>query len=121
VVSSLLFLVPSLSVSDRGCSSGSLTRHGIHDPIGAPVTYLTNGAPWVIGNLWDVTDKDLDRLSITCMERLFDGNGGAGGDEDSSESPVSSSLSLSRDVCKLKSAVGSAPVLYGIPIGIEQK
>jgi hypothetical protein len=32
---------------------------------------------------------------------------------------ISNALSHSRDVCKLKCAVGSAPVLYGIPIAME--
>jgi len=37
-----------------GCSSGRLTTLGIHDPYGPALTYLTNGSPWVVGNLWDV-------------------------------------------------------------------
>lgn len=89
-------------------------RYGCHDPIGAPITYLLNGAPWVIGNLWDVTDKDLDRLSMTCMEEVFDEE--RRGD---TRYQISNALSHSRDVCKLKCAVGSAPVLYGIPIEVD--
>lgn len=95
-------------------------RNGMHDPVGASVSYLLSGAPWVIGNLWDVTDRDIDRLSVSCMQKVFD-------DSDEAESEiekcgrlnVSLSLCDSRDVCKLKSAVGSAAVMYGLPVGVK--
>jgi len=40
-----------------GCSSGHLAVRGVHDPSGAALGYLVNGAPYVLANLWDVTDK----------------------------------------------------------------
>ena len=43
----------------------------MHDAYGAPLSYLLGGAPWVLGNLWDVTDKDIDRLSMDCMQTLL--------------------------------------------------
>jgi len=97
-----------------GCSSGALIKNGIHDPYGASVSYLLSGAPWVVGNLWDVTDKDIDKLSVQCMENLFN--------EESNRkfgNSISQSLSYSRNVCKMKSAVGSAPVVYGLPVGVN--
>eukprot|EP01041_Mallomonas_annulata_P004052 gene4052-8059_t len=54
-----------------GCSSGKLKSYGVHDPQGPVLNYLLGGAPWVIGNLWDVTDKDIDRLSISCMHAVL--------------------------------------------------
>jgi len=45
-----------------GCSSGSLTYKGCYAPQGAPLSYLIAGSPAVISNLWDVTDKDIDRF-----------------------------------------------------------
>lgn len=93
-----------------------LTKYGMHDPIGVPITYLLNGAPWIIGNLWDVTDKDIDRLSVVCMENIFKDEKN---EENANNSNISRSLNQSRNVCKLKCAVGSAPVMYGIPIVID--
>ena len=93
-----------------------LAKYGIHDAIGTPITYLLNGAPWVVGNLWDVTDKDIDRLSLVCMESVFKIEGKNSND---THSNISISLNQSRNVCKLKCAVGSAPVVYGVPIVID--
>jgi separase len=101
-----------------GCSSGALTCHGIHDPNGTVISYLLGGAPWVLGNLWDVTDRDIDRLSIECMKNLFSSSS----EEDLlSPKSICKSLTDSGDVCKLKNAVGCAPVVYGLPIGITSK
>lgn len=57
-----------------GCSSGKLQSvnapkenpdgcaYPIHyEPEGIALTYLLCGAPCVVGNLWDVTDRDIDR------------------------------------------------------------
>ncbi len=92
-----------------GCSSGHLASRGVHDPAGTALTYLRHGAAFVVGNLWDITDRDIDRLSISCMQQIFtnDANNGI--------KDLSSALISSRDVCKLKWAVGGAPVLYGLP------
>ncbi|KAK1309132.1 hypothetical protein QJS10_CPA09g00164 [Acorus calamus] len=46
-----------------GCSSGSLQLKGSYAPRGAPLSYLFAGSPAVIANLWDVTDKDINRFS----------------------------------------------------------
>lgn len=45
-----------------GCSSGALVHKGCYAPQGAPLSYLLGGSPCVIANLWDVTDKDIDRF-----------------------------------------------------------
>ena len=102
-----------------GCSSGALSRNGVHDPVGTSISYLLGGAPFVIGNLWDVTDRDIDKLSVCCMSHIFgEKEKNSGGDNGCAVS-VSRSLSLSRDVCKLKAAVGFSPVLYGLPVGVD--
>lgn len=68
----------------------------------------------VLGNLWDVTDKDIDKFS----ERVFDEIGlGCGSSDDSQEgSWISKAVSRSRDVCHLKYLNGAAPVVYGLPM-----
>lgn len=134
-----------------GCSSGALTSSGVHDPSGTCLSYLLGGAPFVIGNLWDVTDRDIDKLSVQCMSSIFEvkvdvdvdmevkikgrtqkrgperssnrntrnGGGGAGVEAGAVSVSVSSSLSWSRGACKLKAAVGYAPVMYGLPVVVD--
>ena len=103
------------------------------------MNYIMGGAGYVIANLWDVTDKDIDKLSIHCMQKLFTVSRGydaaaepvsaVGGtlpdsrvnDPNPDSDPdrcysVAEALTASRDVCKLKHAVGSAPVVYGLPL-----
>ncbi|KAL0912981.1 hypothetical protein M5K25_016406 [Dendrobium thyrsiflorum] len=46
-----------------GCSSGSLRQRGSYAPQGAPLYYLYAGSPTVIANLWEVSDKDIDRFA----------------------------------------------------------
>jgi separase len=105
-----------------GCSSGALSSNGVHDPTGTCISYLLGGAPFVIGNLWDVTDKDIDKLSVRCMASIFDEQQQEKeGVKESGRVSISRSLSLSRGVCKLKAAVGFAPVMYGLPVGVDNR
>jgi Peptidase family C50 len=117
------------------CSS----RHQVHDPHGVALNYLIGGADYVIANLWDVTDKDIDKLSMECMRTFFsrdrehgscssssstdrhvEGNSNTSNQSTShsehlSAATLSGALASSRTVCKLKNAVGCAPVVYGLP------
>ncbi|CAN1263571.1 ESP1 [Linum perenne] len=51
-----------------GCSSGCLTLTGSYIPEGAPLYYLLAGSPVVVSNLWQVTDKDIDRFSKAMLD-----------------------------------------------------
>lgn len=51
-----------------GCSSGSLSSNGCYAPESAPLSYLSAGSPVVVANLWEVTDKDIDRFGKTLLE-----------------------------------------------------
>ncbi|KAI1317841.1 hypothetical protein EDD11_007643 [Mortierella claussenii] len=51
-----------------GCSSGCLTGEGEFDPTGNVMNYLLAGCPSVVANLWDVTDRDLDRFSMATFK-----------------------------------------------------
>ncbi|KAG1342225.1 putative Separase [Cocos nucifera] len=51
-----------------GCSSGSLVHNGCYAPQGVPISYLFAGSPAVIANLWDVTDKDIDRFGKAILD-----------------------------------------------------
>ena len=107
-----------------GCSSGRLSALGVHDPAGMALSYLVAGAPFVLANLWDVTDKDIDKLSMACMQAVLEGDEkGRGnqseskveGEGEPSRTSVGGALSGARGACKLAHAVGCAPVMYGLP------
>lgn len=108
------------SVILMGCSSGSLisvNRKKLshpekvslwYEPEGVALSYLAAGAPCVIGNLWDVTDRDIDRFSMNLLDRFSEG-------ED-----LATSLREARNVCKMKYLNGYAPVYYGIPVYLKK-
>jgi len=102
-----------------GCSSGRLVsvnrKHTkvleqvpLHyEPEGVALSYLCAGAPCVVGNLWDVTDHDIDRYSMTLLEKFLRGQDGKS---------LASCVATSRSACKLRFIVGCAPVCYGMPV-----
>ena len=49
----------SVNTSKSTSSSSYYTMH--YEPEGIALSYLLAGAPCVVGNLWDVTDRDIDR------------------------------------------------------------
>ncbi|XP_058089660.1 separase [Magnolia sinica] len=51
-----------------GCSSGALLFTGRYAPQGAPLSYLLAGSPAIIANLWDVTDRDIDRFGRVMLD-----------------------------------------------------
>ena len=97
-----------------GCSSAAMKYYGKLEPTGTIYTYLLGGCPMVLGNLWDVTDKDIDKFS----EKLFEKMGFCSSYSDSNDSrlSVSHAVSKSRNICHLRYLNGAAPVVYGLPI-----
>ncbi|CAM9591888.1 unnamed protein product [Chrysoparadoxa australica] len=93
-----------------GCSSGRLKGYGEFEPSGMVSAYLVAGSPAVVANLWDVTDRDIDRYSVALMEALAKGTAGPG-------ATLAHHVAQSRRECKLRNIIGCAPVCYGIPIG----
>ncbi|KAL3538573.1 hypothetical protein ACH5RR_001939 [Cinchona calisaya] len=51
-----------------GCSSGSLSMSGCYAPRGTPLCYLLAGSPVTVANLWEVTDKDIDRFGKAMLD-----------------------------------------------------
>ena len=51
-----------------GCSSGSLTYNGEFEVHGPVWDYMLAGCPAVVGTLWDVTDRDVDRYAGKLFE-----------------------------------------------------
>jgi separase len=51
-----------------GCSSAALVEAGDFEPSGPVWNYMLAGAPAVVGTLWDVTDRDIDRFAGGLLE-----------------------------------------------------
>lgn len=64
-------------------------------------------SPLFLGNLWDVTDRDIDRYT----EALLQGWLGAG-----PGAPLLYYVSQARQAPRLKYLIGAAPVAYGLPV-----
>ncbi|CAH7673700.1 peptidase family C50-domain-containing protein [Phakopsora pachyrhizi] len=103
-----------------GCSSGMLLDQGDFEPTGTPYAYMLGGCPSLLANLWDVTDKDIDKLAVDLFKRigLFpnDQDKPSGGTEDKELLTITSALAQARSVCQLKYLNGAAPVVYGMPV-----
>ncbi|OAP63271.1 hypothetical protein AYL99_02498 [Fonsecaea erecta] len=123
----------------RRMDNAKLTECGVYEPHGTPLTYLSAGSPAVVGTLWDVTDRDIDRFAMELMGEwgLIDigassaaqarlhrpGNARAGeengkrhhGQKVGSVS-LDAAVAHARDACLLKYLNGAAPVMYGIPV-----
>ncbi|KAG1775528.1 peptidase family C50-domain-containing protein [Suillus placidus] len=94
-----------------GCSSGSLKEMGDFDRVGTPFNYMLAGCPFLVANLWDVTDRDIDKFSQAVFDslRLTPTRGGEQG------MSAVTAIAQAREACKLKYLTGAAPVVYGIP------
>lgn len=128
-----------------GCSSGVLTEAGEFEPYGTPINYIQGGCPALVANLWDVTDKDIDKFSFGVLTTwgLFQQDNKAlptrspvkrsarhrarnkpeggkiqNGEQQHDLATVSldQAVAQSRDLCKLRYLNGAAPVLYGVPV-----
>ncbi|CAM9174332.1 unnamed protein product, partial [Ectocarpus sp. 8 AP-2014] len=99
-----------------GCSSGRLKGYGDFEPMGMATSYLAGGSPAVVANLWDVTDKDIDRFSVALLE-AFVGKGGASDrGRGKPANTLAHAVAQSRAECKMPFIIGYAPVCYGIPM-----
>jgi separase len=92
-----------------GCGSARLRPQGEFEPAGVVLSYVLAGSPAVVGNLWDVTDKDIDRFTVELLERWALGAAGQRVD-------LARAVQASRDVCRLSYLVGAAPVCLGLPL-----
>ncbi|KAM9408555.1 separin [Pholidichthys leucotaenia] len=90
-----------------GCSSAALAVRGDQEGRGVIMNYLIAGCPFVLGNLWDVTDRDIDRFTKALLESWISAGSGA---------PLLDYMGPSRQATHLKHIIGAAPVVYGLPI-----
>ena len=90
-----------------GCSSGLLKSQGFYEPQGIAVSYMIAHCPGLLANLWDVTDKDIDRFAMEMIKKIEVG------------CSVGVAITAARNACKLKYLVGAAPVWYGVPLEFQ--
>nr|XP_046239902.1 separin isoform X2 [Scatophagus argus] len=93
-----------------GCSSAALAVRGDQEGQGIILNYLIAGCPFVLGNLWDVTDRDIDRFTKALLESWFSAGSGA---------PLLDYMGSSRQATHLKHLIGAAPVVYGLPVHLQ--
>lgn len=67
-----------------------------------------------MANLWDVTDRDIDKFTQGVFDRLHLCADAMRGQKREGTSVVTA-VARSRELCKLKYLTGAAPVVYGIP------
>jgi separase len=123
-----------------GCSSAKMTGNGVYLPSGMPWNYLQGGSMAMVGCLWDVTDRDIDRFSLDLLEHwgLLESGGGPKetkgmpidkgkakqqrkmknkwGEEGQEKMSLDEAVALARDSCRLKYLNGAAPVVWGVPV-----
>lgn len=109
-----------------GCSSGCLYLKGSYMPQGAPLSYILAGSPVIVANLWEVTDKDIDRfgkamLNAWLRERSAECalcNVPLDNSKCIHRRRIGSFMGKARDACTLSFLIGASPVCYGVPTGI---
>ncbi|XP_004637936.1 separin [Octodon degus] len=90
-----------------GCSSAALAVHGNLEGAGIVLKYIMAGCPLFLGNLWDVTDRDIDRYTEALLQGWLTAGPGA---------PLLHYVSQARQAPRLKSLIGAAPIAYGLPV-----
>ena len=108
-----------------GCSSGRLktttaTTNAMmpyYEPTGVVLAYLLAGCPTAVANLWDVTDRDIDRFAQALLTKWLTAAAAAKTDrsDGSIDRDVAVSVGMARNACKLRNLIGAAPVCYGLP------
>jgi separase len=69
-----------------------------------------------VANIWDVTDRDIDKFAKSVFDQLHMTVPEVGWQQTRGEAvSVVAAVATSRDACKLKYLTGAAPVVYGIP------
>ncbi|XP_004711395.1 separin [Echinops telfairi] len=93
-----------------GCSSAALAVHGDLEGAGIVLKYIMAGCPLFLGNLWDVTDRDIDRYTSALLQGWLGAGPGA---------PLLCYVTQARQAPRLKYLIGAAPVAYGLPVSLR--
>ncbi|KAJ1946999.1 separin protein [Kickxella alabastrina] len=111
-----------------GCSSGLLKLAGEYDAMGTATDYMIGGCPALVGNLWDVGDKDIDRFAASMLQSWgldqyspgtiavkFEDRPANLNERLASPVSLAEAVCEARRVCRMAFLTGAAPVVYGIP------
>lgn len=96
-------------------------------PQGAPLSYILAGSPVIIANLWEVTDKDIDRFGKAMLNAWFRERSATCVNNDCMPTQcihrprIASFMAQARDACTLGFLIGASPVCYGVPTGIIKR
>ncbi|KAI0887445.1 peptidase family C50-domain-containing protein [Annulohypoxylon maeteangense] len=122
-----------------GCSSASLAEVGRFESYGTVRNYMLSGSPAVVGTLWDVTDRDIDRFAGRVFEEwgllpkgsfAEDAKGKRnparkriGVVESTGDRPVSltEAVGRARDACRFRYLTAAAVCVYGIPVYLKDR
>uniref|UniRef100_A0A8C9EQA6 separase n=1 Tax=Pavo cristatus TaxID=9049 RepID=A0A8C9EQA6_PAVCR len=94
-----------------GCSSAALAVRGSLEGSGIVLKYIMAGCPLVLGNLWDVTDRDIDRYAEALLRAWL----GA----PRPRAPLLHYVAEARRAPRLQHLIGAAPVAYGLPVSLQ--
>lgn len=92
-----------------GCGSGKLDQDGIFEPSGVILDYLITGAPCVLGCLWQVTDKDIDKYAGVLLSRWC-----------ACDKSLPACAKVAQFSCKMPWLNGAACVYYGLPVHCQR-
>ena len=95
-----------------GCSSVKHYLEGERDASSYSQSYMIRGSRCVVGNLWDVTDVDLDTITKSLVEQLKSEIV----KEDASRNSLVACVNRAKEYCKYPFINGAAMVCYGVPI-----
>ncbi|KAI0180394.1 peptidase family C50-domain-containing protein [Hypoxylon sp. FL1284] len=130
-----------------GCSSASLADAGRFECHGPVWNYMLAGSPAVVGTLWDVTDRDIDRFAGRVFEEwgllprgTFAGDGeeagGAKGrkaaargnsggsrkkEAGAQQTSLVEAVAKARAACRFRYLTAAAVCVYGIPTYINHQ
>lgn len=123
-----------------GCSSAKMTEYGVFESVGMPRAYMLSQAPAMVGCLWDVTDREIDRVALKVLsewglidmndERVREGLKKKGkkekgkavskhGKEETKQKTLVEAVRDGREACVLRYLCGAAVVVYGIPVVLD--
>lgn len=94
-----------------GCSSAALAVRGSLEGTGIVLKYIMAGCPLILGTLWDVTDRDIDRYAESLL-RAWLGAPRPG-------APLLRYVAEARNAPRLQHLTGAAPVAYGLPVALQ--
>lgn len=98
-----------------GCSSARPENSGLGslESNGTAIEFLIHGSRAVVGNLWDVSDGEIDRFTNSLMSLWLGLNSGE--ERGRKHLNLSEAVAESRSVCRLPYLVGAATIVMGAP------